>query len=528
MVVSIFNDVIGPVMRGASSSHCAAALRIGRLARDLMDGEVASVLVEFDRRGSLPTTHESQGSDMGLFGGLLGWEVADDRLPNSPAALAAAGVDARIEIVDVNDPHPNTYRLTLRNARETRTIVAISTGGGMMELTSIDGVPLSIGGDYFETLVFTGANRRDDADGIARIAARAAVDEVLVHAGSAGFCVQVRAQAFLGNTVIDAMRRLSPEIVVKRLAPVLPVLSRRGVQVPFSTCAELLRHDAGRERPLWEWAVEYERARGDLSEAEVLSRMVAIVRVLRRSIAQGVAGTSYDDRMLGHQSGAFDRLLCERRLLDAGVLNRTVLYVTALMEVKSAMGVIVAAPTAGACAALPASCIAVAEEMGLSEEHMAKGMLAAGLIGVFIASQWTFAAEVGGCQAEGGSAAAMAAAALVTHAGGTLSQSMAASSLALQSMLGLICDPVAGRVEAPCLGKNVLAASNALSCANMALANFDPLIPFDEVVDAARRVADRMPREHRCTSLGGLATTKTALDIQARLEGRRAGCGVCS
>ena len=82
--VSIFNDVIGPVMRGPSSSHCAAALRIGRLARDLMDGDFEEVLVEFDRNGSLPTTHESQGSDMGLFGGLMGWEADDERLPGSP------------------------------------------------------------------------------------------------------------------------------------------------------------------------------------------------------------------------------------------------------------------------------------------------------------------------------------------------------------------------------------------------------------------------------------------------------------
>lgn len=92
--------------------------------------------------------------------------------------------------------------------------------------------------------------------------------------------------------------------------------------------------------------------------------------------------------------------------------------------------------------------------------------------------------------------------------------------MALQSMLGLICDPVAGRVEVPCLGKNVLAASNALSCANMALAGFDPVIPFDEVVDAARRVAGQMPRELRCTSLGGLATTPTAMKIEGRLAER--------
>jgi L-serine dehydratase len=192
------------------------------------------------------------------------------------------------------------------------------------------------------------------------------------------------------------------------------------------------------------------------------------------------------------------------------------------------MGVIVAAPTAGACAALPGSCIAFAEEMGKSEEDMARAMLAAGAIGLFIAGQWTFAAEVGGCQAEGGSAAAMAAAALVTLAGGTLPQALAAASMALQSMLGLICDPVAGRVEVPCLGKNVLAAGNAASCANMALAGFDPIIPFDEVVDAARRVADRMPREHRCTALGGLADTPTARRLEAGLAARKgcgAGCG---
>jgi L-serine dehydratase len=217
------------------------------------------------------------------------------------------------------------------------------------------------------------------------------------------------------------------------------------------------------------------------------------------------------------------------RLLDGGALNRIVLFVTALMEVKSSMGVIIAAPTAGACAALPGAVIGMAEAMGLSEEEMARAMLAAGLIGVFIATRWTFAAEVGGCQAEGGAAACMAAAALVTLAGGTRDQAIAAASLAFQSMLGLICDPIANRVEAPCLGKNVMAASNALSCANMALAGFDPLIPLDQVVDAAKEVAARMPREHRCTSLGGLAVTPASLEIERALAARKGGaCGSCA
>jgi len=189
------------------------------------------------------------------------------------------------------------------------------------------------------------------------------------------------------------------------------------------------------------------------------------------------------------------------------------------------MGVIVAAPTAGACAALPGACVAVAEEMGLSEEMMAKALLAGGLIGVFIATQWTFAAEMGGCQAETGAAACMAAAALVTLADGSLPQAVAAASMALQNMIGLICDPVASRVEVPCLGKNVLAASNAIACANMALAGYDPVIPLDEVIETARRVGDQLPRELRCTALGGLSITPTSHAIEQKLAARRSRRG---
>jgi L-serine dehydratase len=529
MQVSIFNDVIGPVMRGSSSSHCAAALRIGRLARDLMDGDVTRVLVEFDREGSLPTTHDSQGSDMGLCGGLLGMEAADEGVPTSVETLRAAGITFDVAIVDTHDPHPNTYRLTLENDRERHTLIAISTGGGMMEVTNIDGFPVSIGGDYFDTLIVTPG----DAGAIAAaVRSMMAVDDVIILGSDrpGREMLHVRAQENASSNVEIALQRRWPELEIYRLKPVLPVRSRQGLTVPFSTAAELVQLDSKLEqsRPLWEWAVEYEMARGDLSESEVIAKMIDIVRLLRASIAQGIEGTSYEDRLLGHQSGGFKRELDAGRLLNTGALGRAVLYVTALMEVKSSMGVIVAAPTAGACAALPGACIAFAEELGKSEEDMARAMLAAGAIGLFIASQWTFAAEVGGCQAEGGSAAAMAAAALVTLADGTLPQALGAASMALQSMLGLICDPVAGRVEAPCLGKNVIAASNAASCANMALAGYDPLIPFDEVVDAARRVAGQMPRELRCTSLGGLATTPTAIKLEAALATKRRCSPACA
>ncbi len=514
MLVSIFNDVIGPVMRGPSSSHCAAALRIGRLARDLMGGALQEVRVEFDRQGALATTHASQGSDMGLCGGLLGWEADNERLPGAVEALRQAGINLRVDLVDGRDAHPNTYRLTLRNAQEQHALVAISTGGGMVEIIAVDGFTVSIAGDYHETLLRV---ERGGPEVIARLAALFAADEVLLHAVPAGQLVEVKAQQFIPADVLERLQAVTPLRGVQCLAPVLPVLSRRGLQVPFTTCADLLRHAAGRNVLLWQLAVEYEAARGGLSAAEVVSRMTALVRIVRRSIQQGLAGTHYADRLLGRQSDAFQARMAAGRLLAAGVLNRTILYVTALMEVKSALGVIVAAPTAGSCAALPGACVAVAEELGLPEEAMARAMLAGGLIGAFIATRSTFAAEVAGCQAECGAAGAMAAAALVTLAEGTLSQALAAAALALQSALGMVCDPVANRVEVPCLGKNVLAASNALACANMALADYDPVIPLDEVIETADRVGRSLPRELRCTALGGLSITKTSLELERKL-----------
>ena len=521
MIVSIFNDVIGPVMRGPSSSHCAAALRIGRMARDLMGGELREVLVEFDRNGSLPTTHESQGSDMGLFGGLMGWDAADERLPGSMEALRDSGVNIRIQTVDAGDPHPNTYRLTLTNHREQHTLRAISTGGGMIEVIDLDGVGVSMFGDYFETLLWTADNGAAVRD---RLAALVDADAILLHEFQGGGLVEVKAQKPLTGEILRELRSAGLIREAKCLAPVLPIMSRRTTRVPFTTCKEMMNYDADHNIPLWRHALAYESARGGLSETEILDRMTELVRILRRSIAAGISGTDYSDRILGHQCGLFQRRMDERRLLDAGALNRTILYVTALMEVKSSMGIIIAMPTAGACAALPGAVIAMAEEMELGEADMAKAFLASGLIGVFITTAWTFAAEVGGCQAEGGSAASMAAAALVTLANGSLHQAVSAASIALQSMIGLVCDPVAGRVEVPCLGKNVMAASNALSCANMALSDFDAVIPLDEVIETAKRVARQMPRELRCTALGGLSITPSSLALEQKLASRKAAC----
>jgi len=219
---SIFNDVIGPVMRGPSSSHCAASLRIGRLSRDLMDGNPEDIIIEFDPNGSLATTHQSQGSDMGLFGGFLGWEATDERLANSAGAIREAGIKVRIEISPYGAGHPNTYKITLKNSVEQHRLTAISTGGGMIEVIEIDGVNVSMSGGYYETLVYF-ESKGDEI--LHYLRENIEADEILLLQGANTQFIEIKAQGFLEEEIISDLYSKFDIRNIKTLSPVLPVLS---------------------------------------------------------------------------------------------------------------------------------------------------------------------------------------------------------------------------------------------------------------------------------------------------------------
>jgi L-serine dehydratase len=245
--------------------------------------------------------------------------------------------------------------------------------------------------------------------------------------------------------------------------------------------------------------------------------MREITANVEHSIREGLKEKSYPGRILGHQSHLILAAEKEGKIISSP-LNIVLSYVTALMESKSSMEIIVAAPTAGSCGTLGGTIFGIADQLSKDFDDIVKAFLAAGLIGVFIADKYTFAAEEGGCQVECGAASAMAAAGLVQLMGGSARHAVNASSMALQNCLGMICDPVADRVEVPCLGKNILAATNALNSANMAIAGFDPVIPLNEVIDAMKKVGVEIPRSLCCTGLGGLSQTPTSLRLHEKLS----------
>lgn len=476
-----------------------------------MDGDIQDVYIEFDPNGSLATTHTGQGSDMGLFGGFLGWDADDERLKDYELHIEDAGINTKIDIHDIGATHPNTYKITLTNKKESHQVIAISTGGGMIEIKEIDGASVSMMGDFFVTLLYIDSET-DIGDTIAKMD----LGQTKIHKGASNF-ISVHSSETQQKNLLKEVSPFDDILSIKTISPVLPIKSRNNLKVPFITVEKMLEFNAGKDLNLWELAVQYESIRGDITAKEVFGRMGEIVDIMENSIKLGLQGTHYEDRILGAQSLSFKKNLDEKKLVPGDVLNNCVMYTSAMMEIKSSMGVIVAAPTAGSCGALPGTLIGTAHTLNLSRDSIIKAMLAAGLIGVFITEHATFSAEVGGCMGECGSASGMAAAGVVVLQGGTLKQGLAAASMALQSSLGLICDTIGDRVEAPCLNRNVMAASTAISCANMALSDYDQVIPLDEVIETMKRVGDAIPHTLRCTGLGGLAITKTAKKIEAGL-----------
>jgi len=301
------------------------------------------------------------------------------------------------------------------------------------------------------------------------------------------------------------------------LKAVMPIPGQTKKPLPFSDLARLLQRTDLMALSASELARQFESARSGYSIEELDQMMENLISIWRNGISIGLNGTKYKDRLVGSQSPAFLHQYHSGNLIDVGPLNLMIAYSTALMEVKSSMGVVIAAPTAGACGGLPGTLIGFADYLK-NDNRLLDGFWAAGLVGLFIAKDATFAAEVAGCQAETGAGASMSAAGLVEMTGGNAQQAFDAASIALQNVMGLVCDPVANRVEIPCLSRNANAAGNALTSANMVLGGIQAIIPLNETIVTMYEVGQAMPASLRCTALGGLSDTPTARRLEAAIN----------
>lgn len=276
----------------------------------------------------------------------------------------------------------------------------------------------------------------------------------------------------------------------------------------FQSISQLLA--AAGDKPLWQAVLEDDcRDRGAEGQ-DSLSRMTALWAAMKQSVADYDPARRSASGLSGGQAAKMEGA---ERTLCGPFLQQVMATALKVGEHNACMGRIVAAPTAGASGVMPAVLIPLQEKESLSDESMVQCLYVAAGFGQVIAARASISGAEGGCQAEVGSASGMAAAALVHARGGTPEQMAAACAMALQNVLGLVCDPVAGLVEAPCVKRNVMGAVNALACADMALAGIAGVIPCDEVIDAMAAVGRSMPAALRETGEGGLAATPTGRKI---------------
>lgn len=561
-------DIIGPIMVGPSSSHTAGALRIARMARRLLSA--APARADITLYGSFAHTGTGHGTDKALVAGLLGLEADDLRIRDSFFLAKGAGLefaftratDAQAEAAGVE--HPNTVDMRIADADGERIDVrGVSVGGGAAAIRRIDGVDVDISGKRTSVVV----SQRDERGVLAHIA-RCLSDAAVNIATTRMYRTRRGAHAYTvmevdGSVPARAKEEIEqdPRVMGVRVIPAdgpeggmigdgaavdgrddaaaaggeqnggaaggmtdqqIEAAEERFARCDFTTGAELLAL-CGREGcSIAQAMAAREEALAALDGAdagtdEYLTRVLDVMRASTekplREPEQSIGGLIGGE---AHDSAA----ACARpdAVID-GIAADAMVRAMAVLETNACMGRIVATPTAGSSGVLPGVLFALQNGKGFDDATLRAGVLTASAVGYLAARNATVSGAEGGCQAEVGTAAAMAAAAAVEMAGGTPAAALDAASNALCALMGLVCDPVGGLVEIPCQKRNGSAAAVALTCAQIALAGVPNLVPFDETVAAMDAVGRTLPATLRETALGGIAAAPSACAWCAQ------GCG---
>ena len=503
---SIYNDVLGPIMTGPSSSHSAGCGRIGRTTRSLFGREIKKADVVFEQQGSYPSTYVGQGSNFGFTGGLLDYATDDPRLKDAVEIAAAEGREIVFKKAPLGFKHPNQARIDVYgdDGAVEMSVMTFSVGGGMFEITELDGFSVMINGGNEQIFILC-----DTEDGVA------AAEKYLAENGytytadkqPAGTMITVKPAFGTDTAPVAELEKAEGVRYVRYAKPVLSVVKRQEREACFYNAAEASEYNKDKNKELWQLAMDYECSYGYATEEDVWALTQKVLDAMRNSTKAPDVSNPDPAGLLVNPGKDMVRDTSAVKTVDTGILGNAMLAAIAVMENSCLRNIVVASPTAGSSGVVPAAVVNIGVQMGLSDEEICKGLMAAGLVGVFIANQATFGGEVGACQAENGSASAMAAAGVAQLLGGDVTQCFRAAGMAMQNMLGLICDPVAGMTEIPCISRNVSALSNAVMSANMAMMGFNPAIPLDQVIVTMGIVGSQLPAELRCTCEGGLCKT---------------------
>ena len=460
---SIFNDVLAPATQGPSSSNTVGVYRITSIARAILDGEPVSLKVEMSTKGGFYDTFFGMDSDKACLAGILGEDLIKSDLGKIYDVAKERGLEYDFFFTDRIEKIPTEMgEFTVKSEKETIVLTGITMGGGEILIRDINGQPCEIKGMHEEEIMIKGSDKP------------------------------------------------------RTVPSVYPLKTVRGAVPPFSTSAEMIEYAKSNEKPLWQAALDYECSLTGLTAEEVWK------------VAEETLDISYASIEAGHRDGVkFDGITVAKapeirekmkttKLIPTGAADDGALDALAVMEYSNSHGIIICMPTGGASGIIPAAIKNTSKTLGKTKEDEVKALLVAGLIGVFYFPTHYHGAL--GCQAEVVIAASMASAGLGSFLTDDPETAERGAVLAMQYIIGQVCDPVAGYPQIPCFIRNVASVPVAMTCANYAILGLDTAVGLDGMVQAVLRVGEKL-REGRINDLGTCMNEYSANPCSA--------CGKC-
>ena len=513
---AIFNQVLGPVTPGPSSSSTGGPGRIGLLCRDLLGEQPIHARFEFDSKSSMKYSYIGMNTDKALISGLLGKKPPQPNFPNAREDAKKAGMEVEFVFLDVDIPGDvQGIKVILKGKSGFETVlVTNSTGGGTCIVQEIDGVLTDIKGDHYELLLMTESK---DAAVLEAIAAKAAPYAKSLNAINCLIgkkeisIVELKTGEPFSDADLEAIKAIDGVKYIRVVNPVHPVVANKKLKPPFTTPEEMVAYGEEHGLNLFELAIAYETAVSGWSREAVIDHATFLWGVIKNSIEKGL---SKEQPLVGYVRTSATEMKDfteSPAALNLGALNYATYASQAVMEYSNSMGVIVCIPTGGSSGIVPGVLYGIGKDRGLSDEKLVEGLLAAGMIGGMMAYHTNFSGKWG-CQAEVTSGATMATGGLLYLMGASVQQCCDGASMTLQALLGLVCDSVAGKVQVPCMARNVAAVATAMANANAVLSGFDVLLPFSEMIVAMVRVGEKIQNVgYAC----GCYSTPTGLALAA-------------
>ena len=479
MLTSIF-EIIGPIMIGPSSSHTAGMARIGKMAYYISGKN--PIFISLLLSPMMRTTYSGHRTDAALFGGAIGFAEDNPRIRNAINIAHERGIKTSVGFLPENKYPQNSACLIIKDRdNDVTKILGTSIGGGSIVIKSVDDVPLNITPDVYHFLVWS---------------------KEKIEINSKKNKIQIGKNEREYITCLTFLQKPCSE------------------NKSYHTLEEV-KEDINKNRTnMANLSIEYECNRSGRSREVVVTQMLNHLMQMKYSVEIGSQG---NHMLYGLTSGEDGKRLLNAikggRTISGGIIPIAVARAISVMEYNGAMGCIVAAPTAGSSGIMPGSMITIQEKYNIPDRKIVDALFVAGLIGVVMAHRGvSFSGSVGGCQGEVGVSSAITAAALTSLFSDNSDDILHAMAICLKNILGLVCDPIAGPIEVPCIKRNAIGVANAYIAADMALSGIRSYISPDEVIDALIDVEKRLPQELKCATIGGLASTDKAHKLRQQLH----------